>query len=321
MVMLRNPTVRRILTIVGTLVGVSVFVFIMLRIVPGDQITASLGTESAALTPEQRAELERYYGLDRPYVVQYFEWLGRVLIGNLGYSARAGESVANLTLSALPVTLELAILSILFALVLGVTLGSLAAFRQGRLPDAVGQIVSMTGLSVPVFFMGASLLALGAYVFRFNPNGMAYRSFFEDPLINLQQMFLPALVLGFNVAAPILRTTRAAILEIEPSDFVRTAHAKGLGRSRVQIDHVLRNALVPIVTMTGLQFGYLLGGAVVVESIFALPGLGRQVLLAVEHKEYAVAQSTILVIAAGFVLVNLATDLVYRVIDPRVASS
>ncbi|WP_431914989.1 ABC transporter permease [Nonomuraea jabiensis] len=312
---------NRVISTVGTLFGVAVLVFVMLRAIPGDRITAGLGTEAAALTPAQRQALEQYYGLDQPLITQFFSWLGNMFTGNFGYSARQQQSVLDLTLHSLPVTFELAVLSILLALVIGVPLGMLAASRANSPRDALGQLVSLAGLSVPAFLLATTLLSIFAASFGFNPNGQGFAMLFDDPLLNLQQMLLPALVLGFGIAAPILRTTRTAVLEVRSDDFVRTARAKGVPERRLQVKHVLGNALVPIVTMTGLQFGYLLGGAVVVEQIFSVPGVGRQVLLGIQQKEYAVVQSTVLVIALAFVLVNLLTDVLYRVIDPRVRAS
>ncbi|MGW6500370.1 ABC transporter permease [Nonomuraea angiospora] len=312
---------NRILSTAATLFGVAVLVFVMLRAIPGDRITAGLGTEAAALTPAQRQALEQYYGLDQPLVTQFFSWLGNMFTGNFGYSARQQQSVLDLTLHSLPVTFELAVLSILLALLIGVPLGMLAASRANSPRDALGQLVSLAGLSVPAFLLATALLSISAASFGFNPNGQGFAMLFDDPLLNLRQMLLPALVLGFGIAAPILRTTRTAVLEVRSDDFVRTARAKGVPERRLQVRHVLGNALVPIVTMTGLQFGYLLGGAVVVEQIFSVPGVGRQVLLGIQQKEYAVVQSTVLVIALAFVLVNLLTDVLYRVIDPRVRAS
>ncbi|MEV0997868.1 ABC transporter permease [Nonomuraea sp. NPDC050202] len=319
--LLRNRPLRRVAETIGILFGVAVVVFVMLRALPGDQITAGLGTEAAALTPAQRQALEQYYGLDQPLVTQFFSWLGNMFTGNFGYSARSQQSVLELTLHALPVTFELAVLSIVLALLIGVPLGMLAASRTNSARDAAGQVVSLAGLSIPAFLLATTLLSIFAASFGFNPNGQGFATLAEDPLLNLQQMLLPALVLGFGIAAPILRTTRTAVLEVRSNDFVRTARAKGVPERRLQARHVLGNALVPIVTMTGLQFGYLLGGAVVVEQIFSVPGIGRQVLLGIQQKEYAVVQSTVLVIALAFVLVNLLTDLLYRVIDPRVRAS
>ncbi|MDI2098672.1 ABC transporter permease [Ruicaihuangia caeni] len=314
----RHPIARKLAEAALTLLGVAVLVFVMLRATRGDQISATLGIEAAALTPAQRAALEAYYGLDQPLVVQFFSWLGNVVTGNLGYSSRSRQSVLEMTADSLPITFELAVLSIIIGLLIGVPLGMLSASRANSLRDAFGQTVGLAGLSIPAFLLGSTMLALSASMLGYNPNARGFASFAEDPWLNLQQMLMPALVLGFGLAAPIMRTARSALLEVRSMDFVRTARSKGAGPVRVQLKHVLHNALVPIVTMTGLQFGYLLGGAVVVEQIFSIPGIGRQVLIGIQQKEYAVVQSTVLVIALSFVIINLLTDLLYRVIDPRV---
>jgi len=316
--LISNRIVRRVLSSLGTLFGVAVFVFIMLRAIPGNQITAGLGTEAAALTPAQRAALEAYYGIDKPLVQQFFSWLGNIFTGNLGFSSRAHESVASLTAQSLPVTAELAILTIILSLLIGVPLGMLSASKPNSARDAIGQTVGLAGLSIPAFLLATALMTLLSSLAGFNPNGAGYAYFTQNPWLNLQQMLLPSLVLAFGIAAPIMRTTRTAVLEVRSEDFIRTAKAKGISTRRLQIKHVLTNTLVPIVTMTGLQFGYLLGGAVVVEQIFSLPGIGRQVLIGIQQKEYAVVQSTVLLIALAFVIVNLLTDITYRIIDPRV---
>lgn len=316
--LVHNAILRRIAGAVITLLGVAIFVFVMLRAIPGDQISAGLGTEAAALTPDQRAALEAYYGLDQPLITQFFSWLGNVLTGNLGVSSRSHATVAEMTARALPITFELAVVSIILSLLIGVPLGMLSASRPDSIRDGVGQAVGLAGLSIPSFLLGTVMLSVGASMFRFNPNGLPFAGLFEDPILNLQQIALPSLALAFGIAAPIMRTTRTAVLDVRSNDFIRTARAKGVPPRRLQLRHVLRNALVPIVTMTGLQFGYLLGGAVVVEQIFSVPGIGRQVLLGLQQKEYAVVQSTVLIIAVVFVIVNLLTDLLYRLIDPRV---
>jgi len=318
---LGNGVVRKVGGALLTLLGVAVVVFIMLRAIPGNQITANLGTEAAALTPAQQEALRSYYGLDQPLVVQFFSWLGNLLTGNLGFSARNQASVLELTARSLPVTMELAVLSIVLALVIGVPLGMLSASKPNSVRDGVGQVVGLAGLSIPAFLLGSLMLSVFASRFGYNPNGLAYATFLSNPALNLQQMLMPSFVLAFGIAAPIMRTTRTAVLEVRSEDFIRTARAKGVPPRRLQVRHVLRNALVPIVTMTGLQFGYLLGGAVVVEQIFSIPGIGRQVLLGIQQKEYALVQSTVLVIALAFVIVNLLTDLLYRAIDPRVRAS
>jgi len=301
-----------------TLLGVAVLVFIMLRVLPGDQITASLGIEAGMMTEEQLDALRAYYGIDQPLLAQFLGWLAEVASGNLGFSQRTGQSVLEMTASSLPVTLELAILATLLGVLIGVPLGMISASRPNSRRDGGAQLIGLAALSIPSFLLGALLLTLLARILRYNPNAMAFARPFEDLGLNLQQMMLPAIVLGFALAAPIMRTTRSAILEIKSQDFVRTAIGKGVSPLRVQVRHILHNSLVPIVTMTGIQFGYLLGGAVVVEQIFSLPGIGRQFLIGMQQKEYAVVQSTVLVIALLFLVVNLATDLLYRIIDPRV---
>jgi peptide/nickel transport system permease protein len=314
----------RLVAVAATLFGVALLVFVMLRAIPGDQITASLGTEAAALTPGQQAALREYYGIDQPLAAQFFSWLGELVQGNLGWSIRSRTSVASLTAAALPVTLELAALSIVVALLLGIPVGMLAAAAPNTWRDGLGQLVALLGLSVPAFLLASFLLTYAASGLGFNPNGQPYAVPWDSVSslgLNLQQMLLPALTLGFGISAPIARTTRTAVLSVRDEDFVRTARAKGVGERRLRRRHVLRNALLPVTTMTGLQLGYLLGGAVVVEQIFSLPGIGRQVLLGIQQKDYAVVQSTVLVIALAFVLVNIVTDLAYRVVDPRVRAS
>ncbi|WP_206269330.1 ABC transporter permease [Streptomyces antioxidans] len=311
---------RRLGEALLTLLGVSVLTFTLLRVLPGDQITSSYGIDAGDLTKSQLAQLHAYYGLDKPLPEQFLSWLHGVFTGNLGYSSNAGQSVADMTADALPVTLELAVLAIVLALVIGIPGGMIAASRPGALRDGVAQTASLLVLSAPVFLTGTVLASILANSFGWNPNGQTFAPLTEDPLMNIQQMVLPALVLGVSIASPIMQTTRTAILDIRGEDFIRTARAKGVPEHALHVRHVLRNALIPIVTMSGLQFGFLLGGAVVAEQIFSLPGIGRQVLLGMGQKEYSVVQSTVLVIAVLFVLVNLVTDLVYRMVDPRVWS-
>ena len=313
----RHPVLRRLAEAVLTLFGVSVLTFALLRVLPGDQITASYGIEAGTLTPDQLASLRAYYGIDQPLVTQYLSWVGGVLTGNLGVATTSHQDVLDLTLRALPNTVELAVLSIVVGLALGVPGGLLAASRSGAARDHLTSLASLLALSVPTFLVATALSSWLANKFGYNPNGEEFATLVGDPGLNLQQMMLPALVLGVSIAAPIFQTTRASVLGIRDEDYVRTARAKGVPERRLQWRHVLRNALIPVVTMGGLQFGFLLGGALVAEQIFSIPGLGRQVLLGMTQKEYAVVQSTVLVIAVMFVLVNLFTDLLYRVVDPQ----
>lgn len=309
---------RRLVEAVGTLFGVSVIVFLLLRVLPGDEITARFGIESAALTETQRASLEAYYGLDEPLWSQFFGWLGSVLTGNFGVSVTSGRPVSDQLASALPVTVELAVLAVLIALVVGVTVGVFAASKPDSWRDTTGQAFGLLGLAIPNFALATAIVAVLSSVFGYFPSAAGYVGFFEDPVLNLQQQLYPAIALGMLVAATVMRTTRSAYLEVANQDFVRTARGKGLPEGRVRWRHVLHNSLIPIVTITGVQFGYLLGGTVIIEQIFAMPGLGRLVLTGIQQREYAVVQSGVLVIAAMFVLVNLAVDLLYSRIDPRV---
>jgi peptide/nickel transport system permease protein len=311
---------RRVASALATLLGVSVLVFVALRVIPGNAVTASLGVSAGLLTHAQRLALDHYYGLDQSLPHQFVSWLGSVLSGNLGYSVRTGQSVATLTRRALPVTAELAGFSALFGSLLGVGLGALAASKPRSIRDAGAQAFGLVGLAVPSFVLGSIIVTLLATGIGFFPNGQAYASPTANLSLNLQQMLFPTVVLGLGFAAIVMRTTRTSMLEVARLDFVRTARGKGLRRSRVTIRHVLRNALIPIVTIVGVQFGYLLGGAIVVEQIFSLPGLGQQLLTGINDRDYAVVQSTVLIIAAAFVVVNTVTDLVYLKLDPRVRS-
>jgi peptide/nickel transport system permease protein len=314
----RHPLTRRVAEAIATLLGVTILTFLLLRVVPGNQITAQYGTAAGNLTTAQIHSLEAYYGLNKPAVVQYFDWLGGLFTGNLGIDITTRQTVASMTGQALPNTIELAFLSIIVGLILGVPGGLWAASKLGKLRDNMTQLVSLLALSVPSFLLATAVSTWLANSFNWDPNGQGYATLAANPGLNLQQMLLPALVLGISIAPPVLQTTRSAVLTIRAEDYVRTARAKGVPERRLQLRHILRNALIPVVTMSGLQFGFLLGGAIVAEQIFSIPGIGRQVLLGLGQKEYAVVQSSVLVIAAMFVLVNLATDLIYRVVDPRV---
>lgn len=309
---------RRCGDALGTLFGVAVIVFLLLRVLPGDEITARFGIESAALTETQRSALESYYGLDQPLLEQFFGWLGSVLTGNFGVSVTSGRPVADQLANALPVTIELALIAVLIALVVGVAVGVFAASRPDSWRDTTGQAFGLLGLAIPNFVLGTTIIAVLSSLFGYFPSAAGYVGFFENPMVNLQQQIYPAIALGLLVAATVMRTTRSAFLETATQDFVRTARGKGLTEGRVRWRHVLHNSLIPIVTITGIQFGYLLGGTVIIEQIFALPGLGRLILTGIEQREYAVVQSGVLVIATFFVLINLAVDLLYARIDPRV---
>jgi peptide/nickel transport system permease protein len=309
---------NRIATVLTTLFGISIFVFIVLRVIPGDTITSSLGIETGVLTPEQIQSLREYYGIDKPLIGQYLSWISSFLSGDLGFSYSTGAPVWDLTKPALLVTTQLALFGTILGVMMGVAVGMFSARKPGSARDFAGQFFGLLALAVPGFVLSTTIVTVMANRFQYFPNGYEYMTPVEDLSMNLQQMLFPSLVLGIAVAAPVMRTTRSALLETVDKDFVRTAYGKGVKPRIVRLRHVLRNSLIPIVTMTGIQFGYLLGGAVIVEKIFALPGMGRQILDAINKREYATVQSSIMVFAILFVTINIVTDWVYRKVDPRI---
>jgi peptide/nickel transport system permease protein len=310
---------QRLLYAIPTLLGVTVLVFVAIRLVPGDSITATLGTESGLLTETQRASLEAYFGLDKGPVEQYFSWLGNVLQGDLGYSVRRGEPVLELILRQFPTTLELAVLSMLIAVCVGIPLGISSAIYRDSVVDLSGRLFALIGLAAPNFLVATVLIYVLSVYFGILPNSGNYSGITEDPLKNLSQMIFPALTLGLAFSASVMRTTRSAMLEVLSLDYVRTARSKGLREQVVVGRHAFRNALIPVVTLTGIELSYLLGGTVIVEQIFALPGLGRLTLNAISQRDYALIQGVTLFIACNVVLINLLVDLGYAVIDPRIS--
>ncbi|MCA9839015.1 MAG: ABC transporter permease [Trueperaceae bacterium] len=293
--------------------------FVAIRLVPGDAITATLGTEAGMLTDVQRQALERYYGLDKPGWQQYFVWLGEALKGNLGFSIRHGKAVISLILERFPLTLELALFAMVIALVIGIPIGLLSAIKQNSIFDILGRFIALAGLAMPNFLVGTLIIFALSVYFRILPNAGDYTDFATNPLKNLQQLFFPAFTLGFAFSASVMRMTRSSMLEVLNEDYVRTARSKGLANRRIINKHALRNALIPVITLIGVEMGYLLGGAFIVEQIFALPGLGRLTINAVSQREYALVQGASLFIALNIVVVNLLVDLLYATLDPRIS--
>jgi peptide/nickel transport system permease protein len=302
-----------------TLLGLSVLVFLMLRLVPGTVVEQMIGAD-AVVSPAMVAELKRFFGLDQPWWVQYGPWLGQLAHGDLGTSWRTGKPVFQLILERLPVTIELTGLAVGFALVLGIAAGIVSAVRRDQAIDTVTRIATLLGLSVPVFWQGTMLILLFSLYLRWMPP-VVWVTFLADPRRNLTIMLLPALCLGTASAANIARTTRACMLDVLRSEYVRTAAAKGLAGRAVVLKHALKNALIPVVTVAGLQVGILLGGTVVIEEVFTLPGVGRLVLWSIYQRDYPLTQSTILFIAMMFMAINLAVDLLYAYLDPRIRYS
>jgi peptide/nickel transport system permease protein len=302
-----------------TLVGLSLLVFLMLRLVPGTVVEQMIGAD-AIVSPAMVAELKRFFGLDQPWWVQYGRWIGNLAQGDLGTSWRTGKPVAALILERLPVTIELTALAVAFALILGIPAGILSARRRNHMIDNVTRVGTLLGLSIPVFWQGTMLILFFSIYLRWMPP-VVWVDFFADPRRNLTIMLLPALCLGTASAANIARTTRACMLDVLRSEYIRTAAAKGLADRLVVLKHALKNALIPVVTVAGLQVGILLGGTVVVEEVFTLPGVGRLVLWSIYQRDYPLTQSTILFIAVMFMTINLAVDVLYGYLDPRIRYS
>jgi peptide/nickel transport system permease protein len=306
----------RLYAMVLTLLGLTVLVFLMLRLIPGTVVEQMIGAD-AIVSPAMVAELKRFFGLDQPWYVQYGRWMSRLVQGDLGTSWRTGKPVIALIMERLPVTLELTGLAVTFALLLGVPAGIVSAVRRDRPVDNVTRVGTLLGLSVPVFWQGTMLILFFSLYLRWMPP-VVWVDFWVDPARNLTIMLLPAVCLGTASAANVARTTRACMLDVLRSEYVRTAAAKGLAARVVVLKHALRNALIPVVTVVGLQLGILLGGTVVVEEVFTLPGVGRLVLWSIYQRDYPLTQSTILFIASMFMAINLAVDLLYAYLDPRI---
>jgi peptide/nickel transport system permease protein len=304
---------RRLAVLVPTLFVVSVLIFTLQQLLPGDPAMALAGEEH---DPAAVAAIRAKYHLDRPLVVQYGIWIGNVLRADFGQSLRSKIPVAELLASKLPVTIELAICSMLIALVIGVPAGIISAARKGRMLDVVANLVALSGLSVPHFWLGIMLILLFAVRLGWLP-ASGYVPPWENLKLNLTTILLPAFVLGTGVAGVMMRHTRSAMLETLSADYVRTARAKSVPEWLVIIKHALRNALIPVITLGAIEFGRLLSGAVLTEQIFAIPGLGKLLVDGVFNRDYAVVQGVVLVSATLFVLLNLLADLLYFVANPR----
>lgn len=300
---------RRILVSVPTLLGVATVIFLLVRLLPGDPARTIAGV----LASEQDvARLRHQLGLDQPLYLQYAEFIGRLLHGDLGISTRTGQPVTQEILARFPYTLELALASTLIAIVLGVTLGALAASRRGGWLDLAISSFAVFGLSMPVYWLGLMLIILFSIRFRVFPAAGA-----QDP----QGIVLPAITLAAFSLALVARQARSAMLEVLGLDFVRTARAKGAPRRTVLVKHALRNALLPVITVIGLQFGALIGGAVLTETVFSWPGVGRLLVDSIFSRDYPVVQGVVLMLAVAFILVNLFVDLLYAYVDPRIRYS
>jgi len=292
----------------------TLIVFAGIRALPGGPELALAGEER---DPESLAAIRERYGLDDPVPVQYWNWITLALQGDLGESVRTGLEVSEIVVTRLPVTLELTLLSILVALLLGIPTGIMAAVKQGRLSDYVGSGVALFGLSVPNFWLGLMLILVFAIYLPLLP-ASGYEPFFSNPVENLRHMIMPAFVLGSGLAAVVMRQMRSAMLESLSEDYVRTARSKGLSERSVIGVHALRNSLITVTTIVGLQLGVLISGAVVTEQIFVIPGFGKLIVEAVFQRDFPVIQGVILVTTAGYIIANLLVDLLYSLLNPRI---
>ena len=307
----------RLVLAIPTLVLVTLFVFSLQKLLPGDPVLTLAGEER---DPQVLEFLREKYHLNDPIPVQYLAWIGGVLQGDLGISLKTDQPVLHLIATKLPITVELAALSILVALLIGIPMGIVAAVRKGEVADHAANIVALSGISIPHFWLGVLLILLFAVELQWLP-ASGFVPISEDPGANLQSMILPSIVLGTGLAATLMRHTRSAMLSVLRSDYIRTARAKGLLPPSVILKHAFRNALVPIVTLTTLLFGELIGGAVLTEQVFGIPGFGKLIVDAVFNRDYAVVQGVVLCVAVGFVLLNLLADVLYVLINPRLRTS
>ncbi len=308
--------IRRLLLAVPTIVGVVLTVFLLIRLVPGDVVSQLIGLEGT-ISPKRVGELRKLFGLDKPLPVQFGEYMTDLARGDLGKSLRTGLPVGRELVHRFPVTIELALLGLLIALTIGIPVGVVAAVRREQVGDYLATGFVLLGLSIPSFWLAILLILLFALRIGWLPP-TGYIAPSEDLLANLKHMVLPALSVGFVLAAAIARIVRSSLLEVLSRYYIRTARAKGLRESVVILKHALRNALVPVVTIIGLQFGTLLGGTVIIEQIFSLPGVGRYALEGINLRDYPVIQGAVLAIALAFVIVNVVVDLTYGLLDPRI---
>lgn len=309
--------IRRLASLIPVALVVGTTVFALVHLIPGDPATAMLGAGASA---EDARRLQTALRLDEPLPIQYVAWLGRTAVGNLGTSIVQQRPVRQVIADRLEPTLVLAISSTLLGLLVGVPLGIAAASHAGRLADRVIMVVAVAGISIPYFWLGLLMILIFSVELRWLP-ATGYASPFTDGWNSLRYLLLPVTALGFSQAGFIARLSRTTTLQVLQENYIRTARAKGLPQRRVLRVHTLRNVLIPIITVAGLSFGILLGGAVVTETVFGIPGVGRSILDAIKQRDYPVVQGTLLLIAMFNVLVNLVVDLIYVIIDPRITYS
>jgi peptide/nickel transport system permease protein len=316
---MRATLLRQLVSALAAALALTVLVFAMIRLIPGDAITLWIGQEGS-MPPQVQETLRRMFGLSDPMYQQYLRWLGDLLRGDLGYSFRSRLPVAPLLLQAVPYTVELALGATLVSTLVAVPLGVLSAVRRNSWLDVVARVLALIGLSMPTFWIGVLLILVSSAAFHWLPS-FSYVGFFQDPWQNLQQLFMPCLALALPLMGVVMRMTRSSVLEVLGQDYVRTAHAKGMGARPVLVRHALPNAAIPIITVLGIQLGQLLGGAVIVEQIFSVPGLGTALISSISQRDYPVVQGAILMTGLSFILIQLLVDISYSYLDPRIQRS
>jgi peptide/nickel transport system permease protein len=317
---MRTYVLRRLALFLPTLLGASILIFVLMRLVPGDIaeiLVYQTGSEASAVQKRQIQQIRRELGLDKPFVTQYVQWIAGAVRGDFGYSYTQRRPVSDIIKERFPRSMELALLTLLIAIVWSVPLGVVSAVRQNTALDYLARVLSLTGLSLPLFFTGALVLYALVRFFRWLPP-LEFVALTENPSENLKQLVWPALVQAYYISAPITRLTRSQMLETIRQDYVRTARAKGLAERAVVYRHALRNSLLPVVTFIGWWGGRLLGGVVIMEVIFAVPGMGTALVQAVSYRDYPTVQALILVMALIFLGINLLVDLLYGWLDPRI---
>ena len=312
-------TARRLLALLPTLFFASVIVFVTVRLIPGSVIDLMLANNPLA-TEKDRGAIEAALGLDRPMYIQYFRWAGNALQGDLGRSLWQDTPVAHEILARLPVTLELTLLAMLISLVVGIPIGVYSAMRQDTTGDYVTRSISILLLAIPSFWLGTLVMVFPSIWWGWAPE-LRYVPFTQDPLTNLKMLLLPAIILGTALSALNMRLMRTTMLEVLRQDYIRTAWAKGLNERLVVMRHALRNALIPVVTLIGIEVAAVIGGAVILEQIFVLPGMGLLLLEAVGVRDYPVITGVFLVVGVAVMLINLLVDLSYGLLDPKVRYS
>ena len=315
---MRQYALKRIGLIIPTVLLVTIIVFTVMRLIPGDPALVILSEGDASFTQEELEALRQELGTNRPLVVQYVDWVGGLAQGDLGTSYwRKGLPVWELLGERVPRTLQLAIMAILIAVIFAVPLGVISAIKPDSIIDYFSRVIALVGISIPTFFAGILVVLVLSRGFGWLPP-LGYTELWEDPWTNLRQMFLPALALGFYDMAFIARVTRSSMMEIIREDYMRTARAKGLAERIVLVRHGLKNAVLPILTISGWQFGRLFGGTVIIESIFRVPGIGTLLIETVFQRDFPTIQAIIIVIAVSIVIINLLVDLLYGLLDPRI---